>query len=258
MFFDYVDRIILISIILLWAISCVDIKEDRENCPCRLEIVFSEDYLPAILSIKDSGLVLRVDTIIESGKYSMNVKKSLLKVNLCYSDYGMFDPEEGIKIEEGNECPPIYMSTKTYNTECMHILDTAVLYKEYCGLNINFSRGSDDMVYPYKVVLRGNVCGYDLDLTPQEGKYSYSTLVDSTGFCSIISPRQIDNSLILDIVDEGGVVRSFTIGEYIGRSGYDWQAKNLKDIDLEIDLCNTEFTIWVDEWSDSTSFELVI
>ena len=74
----------------------------------------------------------------------------------------------------------------------------------------------------------------------------------------MVLPRQIDNSLLLDIISDDDRRRTFAIGNYIEASGYDWDSMDLKDITLDIDYARTDVTFRIGAWEHTTQFEVVI
>ena len=46
-----------------------------------------------------------------------------------------------------------------------------------------------------------------------------------------------------------GVIRSFPLGEYLREAGYDWEAPDLKDIHLSVNLSISEIRLAWDLWS---------
>ena len=71
-------------------------------------------------------------------------------------------------------------------------------------------------------------------------------------------PRQMDDSMMLEIRDDPDVLRSFAVGEFIAESGYDWSRPDLEDIEMEIDYSRTGVTFNVSDWKRTISFDVVI
>ena len=46
------------------------------------------------------------------------------------------------------------------------------------------------------------------------------------------------------------------MGEYILESGYDWNAPDLEDIDVEMDFSRSSLTVSVSKWKKTLSFEI--
>lgn len=54
------------------------------------------------------------------------------------------------------------------------------------------------------------------------------------------------------------VLRTFSIGEYIIESGYDWTAESLEDVNVEIDYAKTEVSFTVNDWEKTVHFDVEI
>ena len=76
--------------------------------------------------------------------------------------------------------------------------------------------------------------------------------------CSVRIPRQSDASLILSITENEDVLREFALGEYIIKSGYDWTAEDLEDVEVVVDYTKVDVTFRVNDWQDTVSFDVII
>ena len=82
--------------------------------------------------------------------------------------------------------------------------------------------------------------------------------------CNVISgdcrlPRQAPaDRLLLDIVMEDRVVRTFALGTYIREAGYDWADIDLEDITLHISLSVTHIRFRIGGWSMERAFSVEI
>lgn len=90
------------------------------------------------------------------------------------------------------------------------------------------------------------------------GYFDYSPLTDDPESCSFRLPRQMDNSLQLVISAPGAPRRTFALGNYIARSGYDWNAYDLDDIIMNLDFAENGFTVTVGEWTITEEFDVLI
>lgn len=106
-------------------------------------------------------------------------------------------------------------------------------------------------------MLEGNVSGYSMDGTPEEGVFYSFSSASSGGLCHLRIPRQVDGSLLLEIdFLDTGEVRTFPVGEYILESGYDWSAPDLEDIEVEMDFSRSSLTFTVSKWKKTLSYEI--
>ena len=54
------------------------------------------------------------------------------------------------------------------------------------------------------------------------------------------------------------LLRTFSLGAYMEKAGYDWTAPDLQDLDLRLSLSVTAFTVRIGLWSDTSPMEVVI
>ena len=90
------------------------------------------------------------------------------------------------------------------------------------------------------------------------GNFMYAMYTDSAGACQLVLPRQTDSSLVLEVHDDTGILRSFALGEYVTASGYDWSEADLKDITVSLDYALTRVVIVVEAWAEEHVFNVVM
>ena len=115
--------------------------------------------------------------------------------------------------------------------------------------------------YPFYYRIIGNVDGYVLPRgTPHRGEFDYSPVEESGHVFRTRLPRQLDDSLLLEIhrKDDGSLVTRQELGKMIVQSGYDWSASDLKDIGLGIDLSEAAFTIEVEAWDITETIKIIM
>ena len=101
--------------------------------------------------------------------------------------------------------------------------------------------------------VRSNYTGIDPMGNLMKGEYSIATTPGGV----VTVPRQGDNSLSLEVRDpEDGLLRSFALGEYLHRAGYDWTAPSLEDVSILINYARS--TIYLSTWYWSQSFDVEI
>ena len=133
-------------------------------------------------------------------------------------------------------------------------------------------------------VPRGSVGVSAWDLMPVLGEFRYAPMQEN-GVYQVRVPIQVDNSLelvMLEIPDQVGydgeempcqagydgeragdvvkrvVVDRLPLGEYIARSGYDWTAEDLADVNVALDLEMQQVTITVSGWDGVVVMDIVI
>ena len=249
-------------------LSC-SIREDRTECPCFLTLDLAG---VESASLMDAGVDSLVVTICaEDGfyakeafrlrdnvqEYSAAVPKSRVDVLVaCGTGNHRFDPS-GVHIPEGSECPVLYLFGETFVADAGDMRRTVSLHRNYCMLSVSMKTSFGARARPYRISLEGNVSGYLMDGTPEEGFFNCFSSPSSDGLCRLRIPRQLDASLRLEIdFLDTGEVRTFPVGEYILDSGYDWKAPDLEDISLEMDFSRSSLTFTISKWKKTLSYEI--
>ncbi len=311
MFFEHLGNIgcrvvpILLAVLqlLITCPSC-SVKEDRDACPCRLELEFSgEDAARCrdgiILTLRGvsgaaDGFVLRDTLLDETAEdrvvWTSDVPKGQMVIAAVWPDDIRLEQDirtgKMVNIQAGKDSPMLWSCCKEVLLEKESVRHTMTLSKNYCHLALRVEDTSG-ATFPFRMEVRGNVCGYNLDGTLQSGKFvaEVKYLSDADGNAAagmaagmaadmaadalsssrnigieayINLPRQKDNSLCLDIISEDDKVRTFALGNYIEDSGYDWSSENLKDITMTIDYARTSIGFRIGAWERYEHFEVVI
>ena len=249
---------ILCCLCILMIAGC-SVKENRENCPCRLVmdmtgIDTSLVKKVKVLAVCSDGVVFTDSLTVDdfSRLYVRDVPRRDMTVNV----WGSEDRHEELKIPYGLECPPIYMhafSPDTRKDECLQTID---LKKNHCRLTVLID-GRDDL--PYCLTFKGDVDGYLVDGRPSSGDFSCVAYPADDAGAQVILPRQRDASLMLEIEDvDKAVTRSFAIGEYMYAGGYDWGAESLEDATVIIDYYLTGIKITYKEWDKEYSYDIIL
>lgn len=264
------------------------VKEDRDLCPCTLVLEFpredaerlQDEVTVCMRGYSDDGFSLcdtllagqaasdgSLDTISDKWSYSYVVPKGDIDLAVAYSADGLAGELNSsgrwIEIDEGRPCPSIWTCCEKVSARADRVTVPVRLHKNFCRIDIQV-RDVDGEEFPFKLRVRGNVNGYGLDGRPARGAFlcdaerSETESAGSGHGYAVTVPRQTNDSLILEIVTDDGVAKSFAIGNYIASSGYDWASADLKDICLEIDYARTVISFTIDKWTHSEQFEVVI
>lgn len=242
--------------------TCCTIKEDRADCPCRLFLDMSEtdngavEYAAVYLTGSD-GFVFNdmIESKLFSKGYFVDVPKGTLEAWVSYGAGELGVGPEGIIVEPGEEFPEIYMHHSHIDASGDSVREKVVMNKSYCNITVCIYAGDD---FPFRLVMKGNVNGYRADGTLSEGDFSYGMELREDGSCDVSVPRQSDDSLRLEVSDETGVLRVFALGEYIAASGYDWKARDLRDLTVSLDYSLTNVTVIMEGWGNEYHYSVVI
>ena len=232
-------------------------------CPCRLVLD---------LSAVDSLKIPRVDVLLTSRdsmlyegcraaesygiEEEVMIPRENLFLNVFYGDEGMMGMD-GMIIPEGKDCPLVYMHSALVTAEGSEIVRHSVrMCKNHCVMTVYVE--GDGSAFPFEMVLKGNVCGYDAFGNILPGNFRCPLEAAGDSVYEIAVPRQKDSSLMLEVNDGTEVLKNFAVGEYIRSCGYDWAEADLKDVTVGIDFARTHILIAVQGWDEVYEFDIVI
>lgn len=140
------------------------------------------------------------------------------------------------------------------------------MIKDHSRISVKFKHfdmfsSTQKGVFPFYVVIKSNTCGINaLTGEPVLGEYDYTPKEGTAGMFQFIVPRQADRSLTMEIwakegmYIEDGLIDSFNLWDLFKEyGGMSWDAKNLADIDMEIDFRETQVKVTVAEWNSARS-----
>ena len=166
-----------------------------------------------------------------------------------------YDGDE-IRVPVGEQMDSLYGFFKMYHTRCESVLCDVELHKEFC--TVSFTLGEDGYTSPYRIEVWGNVAGVSAwDLMPLEGDFRFAPSPEG-GVYRVRVPRQLDASLELVMLEDSEIVDRLPLGEYIARSGYDWTAEDLADVNVALDLEMQQVMITVSGWDGVVVMDIVI
>lgn len=242
--------------------SGCSIKEERDACPCRLFLDLQSldklDQSPFLLAVlSDSGF--EYTTIIDCSNFQdtcvIDVPRTDLDV-VVWCGAGEQMHQQGLTIPLGSGCPPVYIYSKRITAYGEAVYDTVFLNKNYCILNVSI----ENQDYVRSMTIRGEVSGYDRIGNPRRGDFLINSQTDS-GACgpySFYLPRQGDSMLYLDVVESDGMVKTFPLHEYISAFGYDWEERDLNDLNMHLNYTAAGVVVSVKVWDEEFVIDVVI
>ena len=279
---------------MLFLSSC-SIKEDRDGCPCWMTVEMpgqaghdgdkvGQDGRSPVGAGDDGCVVLRLrgNSDEDAVDYEYQVTEAV-RVDVGALEYKVprgsvgvsavafgneipgragydgksagYDGDE-IRVPVGEQMDSLYGFFKMYHTRCESVLCDVELHKEFC--TVSFTLGEDGYTSPYHIEVWGNVAGVSAwDLMPVQGEFRYAP-TQKNGVYQVRVPRQVDNSLELVMLEDYEIVDRLPLGEYIVRSGYDWTAEDLADVNVALDLEMQQVMITVSDWDGVVVMDIVI
>ncbi len=261
---------VMICMAALSLVLGCSVKETRELCPCRLELDFSE---------VDTSVVRRAELVaVADGGFSFSdgleadafadVWVEVPRREVCVGVWSGVDSAlaeggdgfdvsagRGLVIPFGEDCPPVYFHASVVDADCERLREIVLMRKNHCRMTVNVNNVETSDL---QVRVTGGVDGYKADGTPSQGEFSSLLYPDVNGEMQVILPRQTDDSLMMEINDGTGVRKSFALGEYVAEAGYDWEAPDLEDITIDIDIAFTHISLVIQGWDTTYEFDVVI
>ena len=254
-------RSICIALIVVMSVAC-SVKENRHDCPCKLVLDLSEIDTSLVKSLNIlavcDGNAVYTDYVSASDfdkEYICDVPHGDLRLNVWCVSKERIDNELGVVIPYGCECPVLYMNSfmiDTWGESCREVVH---MHKNYCRLTV-VVEGVDDP--PYSLTFKGNVDGYKLNGFPSEGDFACVAYPGEEGKLQAGLPRQLDDSLVLEVDDGSTVLKTFALGEYIIKGGYDWTAEELQDLTVTLDYQITYIKIAISSWDNEYFYNVIL
>lgn len=233
---------------VLFVFSSCSVKSDRLQCPSLLFLsVFGGDE-PSVsvnLSADEYDKTMHITQSEGVATVGLDLNRGEEYGLLCYS--GITNQWGGL-IPLGEQMPRLYALADTI--VCLSDVKTykAHLCKQFSKVYITV-KGLE-----CNSRLRSNVCGVDLNrLKPVQGQFCVEgmpTLNDdkSSYLFSFSIPRQLDKSLVLELVVNSKVVYKVELGKELHENGWDWNKQSLDDIYISIEYIENDFSISVQNW----------
>lgn len=258
---------VLVLGILLYAASGCSVKEDREPCPCYLDVDYSAvlesrplDRIPGSVdvSVFVPGRTCPTSFPLSSCPYVKEnvVKRSLAQVvGVVHSRPGRdFLSGDGLVTwAPGNQIDSVFVHTSTVDCTGEDAYCRLDVHKQFHTLFFSDEFGGGAL-REYNLVVVGSTCGFNaLTLEAVEGKYLYTVQdYDAEGGISVRVPRQISDDLMLEMWTKDDYRRVFAapIGQYMARTGYDRTAADLTDFDIFINFRQAAVYVRVADWED--------
>lgn len=254
------------------AVSC-SIKEDREPCPCYLDVDYTEVLTTKPLDRTPGNVDVAVFVPEETCQTTFRlsecpdlnenvVDRCMARVigvvhNQLLRDFLQDGPL--VTYKAGNQIDSVFVHTSV--VDCMGEDAYCLLqpHKQFHTLFFTDEFGGSAL-REYNMVIRGSTCGFNAEnFEAIEGEYLYTVQeYDRDGGISVRVPRQINDDLRLEFWTKDDYRRVFVapIGQYMKATGYDKEAIDLVDFDIRINFRAAQVYVRVADWEDELIFAL--
>lgn len=254
-------RCMFLMLLSFGVVSCT-VKEDRTQCPCILEVEFlqgeSIKYPVILTGWNDKGRVFTDDvtTLDSSGIYRCRVPRGML---LFGAFHGLVENRyvgHSVEIPPGFQCDSLYACNDYVDCTGETARTTVDFHKQFTTVNLLIS--TDGFVAEdYSFVVESGTGGIDiLTCTGVAGHFTFQPQAEEDDSLHFRLPRQCDDSLMLKVTHNSDGSVKYPLGRYIQSIGYDWNAEELTDIYITIDIVRGQVSVGVAQWEVADEFEL--
>lgn len=258
---------LVLSVGMVAGTGC-SVKEDRADCPCYLNVSFKDSDrvgdIVGLLGWKElQEFRESVDVSSVEGYWVKPVHRGQLILSVFSGLANAGNESHYAVIPLGSQCDSLYAFHEGVDASGEQAFAEVSLHKQFCTVHLDIMKSAAQM-QDYRFVIEGNTCGFDLlDFSPVAGAFRFEPKAAiGERVMSFRIPRQVDDSLELGIWFKDGTgymenAGTFPLGKYIVRQGYNWDAVDLQDIYVKIDVVISRVVISVDGWEDGMVFELI-
>ena len=248
------------ALIVLFTASCT-VKEDRSECPCYLKVDFTDSNV-----VMDSAVLLgwQEDKVLDANVaasgfkegYTCTIPRGLLSFGAAKCPEEDMLDGHSVFIRPDQQCDSLYAFCENIDCRGETARTEVVFHKQFATVYLRMV-SSVDIASQYDFIVESNSCGIDiLTCKALEGYHKLYPVFGSEGRAVFRLLRQVDDSLHLTVLDESGNGNSFPLGQYISSLGYDWDAADLSDIYITLDIVQGEVSAGIAAWEQVSDFEL--
>ena len=247
-------------LVLSLAVSCT-VKEDRIPCPCYLNVSFADRgsirHPVTLLGWAGNEVFRETINVEEHEPYWVKaVEKGTLTLSAVTGNNTSRVLGHTVTIPSGSQADSLYAFHEDVDCTGEMAYAEVKLHKQFATVRVDINQSASQMKQ-FRFNVEGNSCGFDLlDYSPVEGPYRFSPEATSRTVDFRI-PRQADSEMTFEIVHNGERIGIFPLGKYIERTGYNWNAEDLQDIFITIDLVIGQIIISVEGWEEGVVIKLI-
>lgn len=284
-------RKILSYILLTVAITAVSecsVKEDRQQCPCRLTLdisdgrrVVPEECLSILLINEDSSV--EADTRLKPDNFpkgwQKDVKKGIISICALKGVKACTKNAASLLAPERGEFDRIFFYHSHANCTGETARDTVRLRKAFAEIAVELPDPTNTK-HQFDITAECLSSGIDITTSkPTGGKMSVllksdhdkalrgdfhpvqdlDTIGRSNRLFRFICPRQNDYSMRILLHNKNGeLTYSIPIGEMLKDNEYSWDTQNLKDAFIKIDRAKVGISVKISDWNKGEEKEITI
>lgn len=264
---------ILLGTLLLAGLSACSVKEDREPCPCYLDVDYSrvletrpmEDVPGRVeVAVKVGGhALLETHKLQDCPRVSESVVDRLTAhvIGIVHGNLLRDFLRQGdvLTWKAGNQIDSVFVYSQEIDCSGEEAYCLIEPHKQFHTIFFTDETGGTAL-RQYNMVVTGSTCGFRADnFEAVEGEYLYTVQeYDRDGGISVRVPRQKNDDLRLELWTKDDFRKVFTapIGQYMKAAGYDKTATDLVDFRIDIHFRDALVYVRVADWDEEQVFAL--
>lgn len=254
-------RILKINYLLMTILSIYSctVKEDRDGCPCWLDIDVSAcAHHSDVVYLKGwHGDSQVIGDKVYLSDFPEIYEKAVPRGMIDYTAYCGINTSlmsgDSVMIPEGNQSDRLYAYRSTVWADGEEAYDCIIPHKQFATVTVKMwdNDGEDT-----SIAVSGETAGFNVvEMKPVAGKFYFHAEKDESGLIIFRLPRQINKELLMSLEKNGKTSNVIQLGDLITQTGYDWSATDLEDVYIDISTTDMDAPILVEIWREGTSYD---
>lgn len=154
---------------------------------------------------------------------------------------------------EGQQADKLFLHTNTIDCDGEFAYDTVRLHKQWVNVKVKVHIPVEIANKACSLEVRSKVAGLDiLNLSPIYGDFRFTPILedDDTYNFRLLRHDVGNEDLFMDIYLERFLVDKMNLTDVLASQMYDWTAKDLSDVEMDIDIVNKTAFIKVVPWEN--------
>lgn len=244
-----------LPLLLLLLASC-SVKEARDSCPCRVEIdltAFSEISRSVRVGLGENRRV-RALTAQDSLHLTMVIRQQAsVPVSVRNGLTRMEERGDTLRVPPGAQCDSLYLFLQAADASGDRLRLHAVPHKQFATVFLYLQGGDGTAPESMACTVRSDCSGLDSRTGQAVGGTLSIGLSGAQNYAFRLPRQRADSRLVLEASGENGVRLSYPLGEWILDGGYDWDAPDLDDVAIGLDLWAREVVVRVLPWESGSA-----
>lgn len=248
-------------LLLAGFVSC-SVKEDRTPCPCYLQISFTDPEAsgPVILHGQGETVSFQERLRVEECRpyWSKAVGKGTLTISACKGIHASAAEGSRLSIPVGQQADSLYAFFTKVDATGDFAPVPVTLHKQFATVFLDIRKTAGELT-DYEFSVTGKTSGTDLQgLSPLPGPFRFNPVAHKgESILSFRVPRQAGDDLSMSIRSGDADPSLFPLGELIRDTGYQWEAEDLQDIYVSIDLTRGKVLVVTGDWENGMNLPVV-